>query len=332
MTTAPTASLRLDANEGSRPDLSVLGVAAAFDADTLRTYPSARSLECLLAERVGVHADRVLVTAGADEALDRVLRSVAGPGGRVVAPTPSFSMIPRYARLAGATLRTFAWRSGSLPIDAVVAACAPRVDVLIVVTPNNPTGSVARLDAIVALRERVPEALLVVDLAYVEYADRDPTAALLRLPRTLMLRTLSKAWGLAGLRVGYPLGQPSMIAALRCAGGPFSVAGPSLALAATRLRTGVADVAQHVARVCRERAELRDVIATLGMRAPESQANFVLATLPDAPRVARALAARGIHVRSFDGDDGPRDALRISCPGDARDFARLVAALREVSA
>src|SRR5207247_915340 len=172
-----------------------------------------------------------------------------------------------------------------------------------------------------------PNALLILDHVYVEYADHDLTPAVLDLPNVLVLRTLSKAWGLAGCRVGYAVGSPYVVAVLRAAGGPYTVAAPSVALALSQLERGVEPLRAHVARVREERRLLTARLAAASLAPHPSQANFVLVECGTRAASIRAgLAARGALVREFPDRPGLEPALRITLPGAPADFARLRAA------
>ncbi|MEZ4386564.1 MAG: aminotransferase class I/II-fold pyridoxal phosphate-dependent enzyme [Candidatus Krumholzibacteriia bacterium] len=281
-------------------------------------YPDAGPLESDLARRWGLPTDQVLVTAGADEALDRACRAFLTADRRAVLTDPTFVMLPRYVALSGAELVQVPWPDGSFPAAAMAEALDGRRGLLVAVTPSNPTGLVATSAQLRELAMRCPQALLVVDLAYVEFADRDPTGDLLGLPNVLVVRTLSKAWGLAGARIGYAMGPADVVAALRQAGGPYPTGAAGLAVARERLRTGGAELAGRIARSGRERARLGWLLATTGLSPLPSQANFLLARGPRAPWLADALGGLGIAVRRF----GP-DATRISLPAAAGPFARL---------
>ena len=234
--------LYLDGNEGLVAPSGLLAALEDEGPDVLRRYPDAGPLEAELARRLGVAPERVLVTAGADDGVDRMCRSLLAPGRELVLPVPTFEMFERFARLAGADVRTVPWTPGPWPVDEVLAVLGPATAMIAMVSPNNPTGSVADEDAFVTISRAAPGAVIAADLAYVEFADRDPTPRLLDLPNVVVLRTLSKAWGLAGLRVGYAAGPADVISWMRAAGSPYSVARPGLAVAARRLAGGSEDV------------------------------------------------------------------------------------------
>lgn len=320
--------LHLDGNEGLSAPADLLACLADADADTVvRRYPSPKGLEAVLAGRLGVAPGRVIATCGGDDALDRCCRALLAPGRRIVLPEPSFEMIRRYATWAGATIASVPWPGGPYPVDAVLEAVDDATTLVSVVTPNNPTGAVATADDLRRLAEGAPHAVLLVDLAYGEFADEDLTAAALALPNAVVFRTLSKAWGLAGLRIGYAAGPARLVDWMRAAGNPYVISGPSLHLAAHRLRTAQPEVDAFVARVRQERAALEALLAAHGFDVEPSQANFVFARSPRAGWVRAACAGLGIGLRGWPGHPELDDALRITCPGDDAAFQRLVDAL-----
>lgn len=326
--------LRLDANEGPPSWLDVSVVARRAGAEGSRFYPHPNELEREIAAFLDVDPAQVLVTAGGDEAIDRVCRAYLEPGRELVLPMPTFEMIGRYARLAGAEVVAPSWTPGGYPIERVLASLSPRTAVIAVVTPNNPTGEVAGAEDLSRLSAAAPQAVLLVDLAYTEFADVDLTPHALTLPNAILIRTFSKAFGLAGLRVGYAVGPAALIAPLRATGSPYPVGAWSLAVASEALRTAAAHLPQRVERVRGERVRLTKLLSERGCtpRVPGSggQANFVLADVPDRERVWRELGRRGIAVRQFGGAAGLERALRITCPGEAASFERLCIALDEV--
>lgn len=324
----PAARWRLDANEGARlADLDGRGLLAG---ERLRRYPSAAALEARLAREFGLDPSNVLATAGADDGLFRACLAFAGGGRRAVYAEPAFEMLTRYLSLAGAELCPVRERGGRLPIDALLAEIERKgaaVGLIAVVSPSNPTGSVASAADLARLSAAAPEALLLVDLAYAEYADQDLTAAALALPNALVLRTFSKAWGLAAARVGYVLGPAALLEPLRAAGNPYAVAGPSLALAEQRLDRDRGAMGAHVARVARERQAIEARLRQRGACPSPSQANFAFAEVPDAELFAGVCAGRGLALRRFPGRAGLERAVRLGCPDDPRGLAELLEAI-----
>ena len=329
MNTRP--ALKLDSNEGPLPPPALLAALAMLDPEALRRYPDVSALEATLASRVGVAPNRVIVTAGGDDAIDRVCRAYLGAGRSMLLSEPTFEMFDHFAKLAGAaTLVRVPWRCGEFPLAAFLDRLEeqPAVPAVIaIVSPNNPTGATATAADVRRLAEAAPGALVLLDHVYVEYADEDLTPAVIDLPNVVVLRTLSKAWGLAGCRIGYAIGSPDVIATLRRSGAPYSVAGPSVAVALRQLADGEGALREHVARAREERKALCARLTALGLEPLPSQANFILAECGvRAPFLTAALAALGVFVRAFPNRPGLTSALRITLPGNAAAFERLVAA------
>lgn len=324
-------TLALDANEGPALPAAMAAALARdlVDPDLWRRYPDERPLRQWLASTCGVPFAGTALGAGADELLDRACRTYLPAGATLVAPTPCFAMLRQYVAAAGGTLHGVPWLGGPLPVDALVAAVQrTAAPVLAITSPNNPTGLAATTAELTTLAAALPKTLLLVDLAYVEFADSDPTAALLRSGNVLVLRTASKAHGLAGLRVGYALGTPDVVTPLRGAAGPFPCSSLSLRLCLRVLARGGNPAG--VAAVRAERAPLAAALQALGFAALPSQANFVFATGRPAAAswLVQNLRAQGIGIRSFRSDDPQlAGAVRITCPGNAADFARLGQAL-----
>jgi len=325
--------LRLNSNEGPRPPQALLAELGVLDPELLRRYPDTTAVETALATRIGVSPNRVVVTAGADEALDRIYRAYAGPDRPVLLPEPTFDMLERFAALAGAPLVRVPWLTDAFPLEETLARLDNRTAIIVIVSPNNPTGGVASVDDVRRIAAAAPQSLLLVDQAYIEYADEDIGPAVLDLANVVVVRTMSKAWGLAGCRVGYAVGSSDVIAVVRAAGAPYPVAGPSLALALSQVRRGDAAFRAHVTQVRAERAGLRRLLCAHGVDARASQANFVYADFGRRAAFVRdGLGARGILVRDFPGRAGLETSLRITLPGDSADFERLRGALETVLA
>ena len=331
----PRIDLRLDANEGpGMSNASVRALWGSLSPELLRRYPRSDTLEARIGGALGVERRRVLVTAGADEAIERLLRATIEPGRGLICTSPTFEIIPNAARACGGFITEVPWLDAEAPIEAMLDLLDEDTGAVAIVSPNNPTGLVATEGDLLRLAgacKRTGAALLV-DLAYVEFADRDPTPALLAQPNVVITRTFSKAWGLAGLRVGYAAGDERLVEWARGLGGPFPVSGVSLAMAQACLDAEDDPIGRTVEVVRSERRRLADQLRARGVGVPDSQANFILAQLGSgaaSERVWRGLRDRGIAVRRFQGRAGLESALRISCPADESDFARLSAALGE---
>lgn len=320
--------LKLDSNEGSAPS-SLPELSSLLEVSPLNRYPSKQRLTEALADDHGVSPSRVLVTAGGDDALDRACRAFLEPGRSMVYPRPSFEMIPRFVTWAQGELIEVDWR-GEFPLAEVRSSIQDHTTLIAVVSPNNPTGAVVTRDELTALSEAAPSALILLDHAYVEFVDDpalDLTAYALSLPNVCVFRTFSKAWGIAGARVGYVMGPEIVIEWLARVGNPYSVAAPSLALALNRLTRDQEEVSRSIEQVKRERSELTALLTQRGVEVTPSQGNFVYLQTPRARWIRDALAGLGIGVRAWPDHPELGQSLRVTCPSDAEQQARLLQSL-----
>ncbi len=322
---APAGALRLDANEGPA-DMFPVG-SWSLDSEALRRYPDTAALEADLAALYGVASDQVLATAGGDDAIDRLCRRCLAGGRELVLTEPTFEMFARHARLSGGVVRSAPWWQGAYPLAAVKELIGPRTGLVAVVSPNNPTGAVVTADDLAGLREAAGDTPLLLDAAYAEFAAEDLTTTALALPRTLVLRTLSKAWGLAGLRVGCLLGPADLLDELRAWGQPYAVAGASVALARASLAAGEGRMRAAVATARRSCDAIVARLQAAGQEPLPSQGNFVLCRPPRPDFLRRGLASLGISVRGWPGHDLLDGCVRLTCPSTADEAALLEAAL-----
>jgi len=310
----------LCANEALEPLIDHINALAKLPADVLSSYPSSAPLERRLALRHGIDPSRVIVSAGGDDAIDRLCRAVLGPGRDLLMTTPSFEMIATFAELARAGVRRVAWRHGCFPVESVLDTRDRSTACIAVVSPNNPTGGVISETGLRRISAEAPECVIMLDLAYVEFADEDLTGVALSLPNVVVIRTFSKGFGLAGCRVGYAMGPRPLIDAMRRAGGPYPVNGVGLALAEAILIDSPQRLSARVLQVRRERTQLESVVRELGVTAPPSQGNFVYIPTRKAHALWCAMVERGVLVRLLSDARGVPDALRITCPGNEAAF------------
>lgn len=340
---AEPPTLRLDANEG-RPLPGALDAIrkAISDPDTaaaeLCRYTAPVELEAAIAERWSVEPERVVVCAGADDAMDRVCSSLLAPGSKALRFDPDFEMFARRALGKGASLVSLPWLAEGFPLRGaleLVERC-PSLSLSYLASPNNPTGLCAARDDIMALARACGRAgcAFMFDAAYGEFAPDDPSAALIRDGSAFVLRTFSKAYGLAGLRVGYAIAPDRNEAQiLRAAGSPYPVSNLAQRAAKASLAEE-AELSQTVAFARLARGRVSGLLAGLGLSALPSEANFVLARCGSAAsaRILRERLARsGIALRSYPEAGTLGDCVRVSCPVGEADLARLERALSEVS-
>lgn len=317
----------LSRNEGLATITSVdLGPDAL--AEVTSRYPDTGRLRTLVAQRHQVGEDRVLVTAGGDDALFRSFLATAGDP--VVATTPSFEMIRRYAGQLGTPLVEIPWWDGDFPIDDFLEPGGDDPAMAVIVSPNNPTGNVISSVGLRKVAGAYP--LVVLDAAYSEFADEDLTSEALGLGNVVVVRTLSKAFGLAGLRVGYALGSSEVIGRLAGFGSPYSLSGLSATLAAEVLERGMEDPETFAQAVGDQREKLISLLDELGCAPLPSQANFVLATDVDPDWLVPAAASLGVGLRRFRDNPELSRCVRITVPGSDEIYEGLEATLRSVLA
>jgi histidinol-phosphate aminotransferase len=280
-------------------------------APVITRYPSlyAGDLKQALAEWLGVTPDMLVTGAGSDDVLDSAMRAFGDPGDRVAAPVPSFAMVPIFARM-NALAYTGVVESADHTIDAD-GLLATGAKLVYVCTPNNPTGCVTPLAALRALAARHTGVLLV-DEAYAEFAGTSAVALVREFDRLLVVRTLSKAFGLAGLRVGYAVGQPALVAEVEKSRGPYKLTALAERMAVAAVRDDRAWVEEHVALAVALRERLAGALRARGFAPLPSGANFVCVPVPRSVAVGQAMRARGVAVRPFPDLPHIGDALRIS--------------------
>lgn len=322
--------VRLNANETPWP--------AIGDGDSLNRYPNERpvTLTGRLTAHYGLDPGRLLVTRGSTDAIDLLLRGFcrAGQDEIIICP-PTFTMYQVYAHIQGATVREVPLlreRGFALNHKAIIDNWTPQTKLLFVCSPNNPTGNrvpEAELDELcVALAGR---GLVVVDGAYSEFADSDPTRSLLqRHDNVVVLRTLSKAYGLAGIRCGALLAHAEIVSMLGKVLPPYAFPTPSVQAALRCLEQLDEDEQnQRIAKLTAERARLASELAELDSVTQiwPSEANFLLAEFGEPGQAVKAARRGGVLLRDFSEEPGLSGCLRITV-GDTDQNNQLLASFR----
>jgi histidinol-phosphate aminotransferase len=197
--------LYLSANESCCP-IEDLGAELADQVDIVSRYPDHQPLQESIGKWIGVDSDRIVVTAGGDDAIDRVMRhSITKSRTKIVCHQPSFEMIRIYTDMYNGELDATTWLDGDFPFDDFVSRIDNNTAIVVLVTPNNPTGGFVSAEQILQIADAASKfgARLLLDNAYIEFADEDPTSQLISNPNISIVRTFSKAIGLAGMRIGY---------------------------------------------------------------------------------------------------------------------------------
>ncbi|QWF19103.1 histidinol-phosphate transaminase [Lysobacter capsici] len=309
----------------------------------LHRYPDplGADLKRALAARHGVDVAQLQLGNGSHELLMQLAQVFAGPGDEVVFSRYGFAVFALATQCAGASMRVVEAlpRDAAMPcghdLDAIAAAIGPQTRLVYLANPNNPTGTWFGREAMIAFLERVPpQVIVVMDEAYAEMADAPDYASAVslldRYRNLAVTRTFSKAYGLAGLRVGYLIAQPGLIAVMDRARESFNVNGPALAACEAALGD-VAHLDWACARNAEQRAALADALTRRGLRVFPSQTNFVLVEFgARTPQIEATLVELGVILRPMGGYGLP-DCLRISV-GSPDDNRRLLSALDRVLA
>jgi histidinol-phosphate aminotransferase len=276
----------------------------------MNRYPDMGAVDLLeaLSDRFGVPVSDLAVATGSVALLYHLLQATVTDGDEVVYAWRSFEAYPIAVQLTGATsVQVPLTDEARHDFKAMEAAITDRTKVVLVCTPNNPTGPVVRRDELHAFLDAVPSNVLVVlDEAYREFV-REPDVAdgvdvYRDRPNVVVLRTFSKAYGLAGFRVGYAIGHPQVVAAIRKCALPFGVS--HVAQAAAIASLAVEDeLLERVDALVVERTRVVEELRAAGWDVPETQTNFVwLALGDDTAAFAEAVQAEGVSIRPFPGD------------------------------
>lgn len=324
---APGAVL-LNSNEHPAPPPAPVLAALAEAATRGNRYPdwTSEAVVDAIAARCGVHPERVAVGCGSTALCQQIVQAYCGPGDEVLHAWRSFEAYPVFARIAGATPVAVPLADHRHDLPAMAAAVTAATRVVFVCDPNNPTGAVVDPGELTRFLDAVPPTVLVViDEAYREF-DTGPADALPHVARrgnVAVLRTLSKAYGLAGIRIGYCVAPPDVIRAVGKVAIPFAVSG--LAQAAAVAALGIADdLTARCRDVSAERDRLRAALLARGFTVPRSQANFLWLPLGDrAADFGAHCADHGVLVRVFAGD-----GARVTVGDRADNHAFLAAADR----
>jgi histidinol-phosphate aminotransferase len=313
----PGEGLRLHLNEntgGCSP--RVIEAIRRLRPTDISTYPSYPSLVLAIAKYFDVDPEWVLLTNGLDEG---ILMAAIGHiskarihDAETIVPTPAFDPYPNSTAAAGATaVRVPANTDLSFPTDAVIKAITPRTRMIFLNTPNNPTGQLISIRDLCRISEAGRDAIVLIDEAYIEFGGESFLPQLPRYPNVLVGRTFSKAYGLAGMRVGIVIGQPPALQPVRDVTLPFNIN----VIALTAVQAALEDtdfLPRYAAAVHESRELLYAACRRLGLRYWESAANYVLVQVGETAPFMDALSARRIHVRDRSKDPSTPGCVRIT--------------------
>jgi histidinol-phosphate aminotransferase len=330
---AGRTGLRLDFNEnteGCSP--RVLDRIRAITADELARYPEREPVEAKIALRLGLPAEQVLLTNGVDEAIHLLCEAYLEASDEVIVVTPTFGMYEIFAEATGARVVRVRCADGlRFPFEKTLAAITGATRLIVIASPNNPTGGVATRDELLAIAVAAPKAAVLVDEAYYEFHRKTVLSDVVGASNLFAARTFSKAYGLAGLRIGILAGPRRQMPMVRRVSSPYSVNAVALAVLPVALEDGEY-VAGYVSAVLEGRERLERELSAIGLRWWQSEANFVLFNVgAQHGEFVEAMRQRGILVRDRSKDPGCDGCVRITV-GTAPQMDQCFKALREVAA
>jgi histidinol-phosphate aminotransferase len=302
-------SFKLSSNESPYDPLPSVAAVIADAAAHVNRYPdnTAAELTEAIASRFGVPEAHVAVGCGSVGIAQQLLEAVGEPGAEVLYAWRSFEAYPYLTDLAGATSVQIPLRDHGHDLPAMAAAITEHTRLIFVCTPNNPTGTPVRRAELTSFLQKVPaDRLVVLDEAYVQYV-RDPEvpdglSLYADRPNVAVLRTFSKAYGLAGLRVGYLIGHEPVVQAVRKTMLPFTVNSIAQAAAVASL-AAEAELLERVELVVKERERVRHELLGQGWHVPPTEANFVWLPLGEkSADFGDACASAGVSVRPYQPD------------------------------
>jgi histidinol-phosphate aminotransferase len=326
-------ALRLDFNENTLAcSLKVREVLARISAGDLTRYPEREPIEAVVAAHLGLAAEQVALTNGVDEAIHVLFETFLEAGDELLLPVPTYTMYEVYASATDArVVAVQAAEDLQFPFERLLAAIMPRTKVIAIANPNSPSGSIATREQLIEIARRAPQAVLLVDEAYFHFYGETLIDLIGVVPNLFVARTFSKAYGLAGLRLGVLAGSVDLIRWVRRVLSPYSV--NSLALAC--LPPALEDAAYlnwYVGEVLQARAEFETALDATGVRRWPSRANFVLAEIgAEHAEFVRLMRAAGVLVRDRSSDPGCDGRVRITV-GTREQMRLAVVALNETMA
>jgi len=323
--------LRLDFNEntaGCSP--RVLEKLRELDGEILARYPVREPAEQAVAAAFGVSPKELLLTNGTDEAIHLICETYLEAADEALVIVPTFAMYEIYAAATGARVISIpAGQDFNFPTADVLSAITGRTRFIAVANPNNPTGAFALLPDLVTIAKAAPDAAILIDEAYFEFCGETMVPQWRELPNLFVSRTFSKAYGMAGLRIGVLMGNTGQMRVLRRANSPYNLNSVALACLPAALDDKTF-IDGYVAQSLESRRELQSELEFWGLRFWPSRANFVLLYLGEHCKTfVSAMRTRGILVRDRSSDYGCQDCVRITV-GTREHNQRLLASMREV--
>lgn len=307
-------SLRLDFNENTLAcSPKVREALTAITTGALTRYPEREPVEAIVAAQLGLKPEQVSLTNGVDEAIHVLFEAFLDSGDELLLPVPTYTMYEVYVSATDARAVTVQAADDLLfPFEQLIAAITPRTKIIAVANPNSPSGSIATREQLLEIARLAPHAILLVDEAYYHFYGQTVMDMVGVVPNLMVARTFSKAYGLAGLRLGLLAGPAELMRWVRCVLSPYSVNSMALACLPAALKdTDYLD--WYVGEVLAARGEFETVLDAVGVRRWPSCANFVLVDIGARhAEFVRLMREAGVLVRDRSSDPGCDGRVRIT--------------------
>ena len=323
-------ALRLDFNENTNaPSPRVFAKLQKLTSEGLTIYPERQPVERIVATHFGLEVDQVLLSNGVDEAIHLMACAFLDEGDEALICTPTFFMYDVSVSMMTSGLRKVQTDDTlTFPFERFLAAITPKTKLIIVASPNNPTGATVSREHLLAIAAAAPQAVLMVDEAYFHFHGETTIGDISSVPNLIVARTFSKAYGLANLRIGMVVGDARLIGFLRKVSSPYNVNGVALAV----LPEALADedyLNWYILQVHQGRERVFAALEEFGVRTWPSASNFVLMDIgPKHKELVAAMRKRGVLLRDRSTDPGCNGYVRITI-GIEEHVTRGIAALRE---
>ena len=326
-------ALRLDFNENTLAcSPRVREVLGSISAGSLTRYPEREPVEAIVAAHIGVAAEQLALTNGVDEAIHVLFETFLEAGDELLLPVPTYTMYQVYASATDARVVTVqAGDDLRFPHESLIAAITPRTKIIAVANPNSPSGSIATREQLLEFARLAPHAVLLVDEAYFHFHGETVMDLIGKIPNLIVARTFSKAYGLAGLRLGLIAGPQELMRWIRRVLSPYSVNSIALACLPPAL-DDTAYINWYVDEVLAGRKEFEAALDSVGLRRWPSRANFILVDIGAKHReFVQSMRNAGVLVRDRSNDPGCDGRVRITI-GTREQMQQAVSALRRTVA
>ncbi|MFA5948199.1 MAG: histidinol-phosphate transaminase [Candidatus Gracilibacteria bacterium] len=320
-----------DFNEGIQDEDIAKEILKEISNKDISIYPEyTNGLLEQISAYCNVNKDQVMLTNGSDQGIDLIFRTFTNKGDKVIIPSPSFAMFYQYAQIAENKMIKPAYgKDGTFPLKEVLKEIDEKTKLVVICNPNNPTGTLISLEDIEMILKKALKfnSIVYIDEAYYEFSKLTAVGLIKKYPNLIITRTFSKAFALAGLRIGYVLGQKDLLIEMRKIISPYDVNMVAVIAAKISLNS-LQKIQKIVDEIIKARKLLEDFFEKQNIFYWPSKANFILFKPTDSKKVFEELEKRGIRIRQREGVN-IEDTLRISV-GNSSEIEKIIQILKKI--